>query len=139
LDLLATDLTTSTQRRVQGSGVQTVEEVRRVPVRLASFSDEGREQNAQLKRFLFGHVYNHPLITEDSERSIRCLEELFGYYLQQPHSMADSFEEMARDNPRHVVVCDYIAGMTDQFLLRQHQEYLGSSSSACLPTRAVNH
>jgi dGTPase len=139
LDLLATDLITNTQRRLQSSGARSAEEVRRVPVRLASFSDAGREQNAQLKRFLFGHVYNHPLITEDSKRSIHCLEELFGYYLQQPHSMPDSFEEATKENPRHVVVCDYIAGMTDQFLLRQHQEKLGSSSSAYLPTRAVNH
>jgi dGTP triphosphohydrolase len=44
-------------------------------------------------------------------------------------------EEMARENPRHVVVCDYIAGMTDQFLLRQHQEHLGSAPSA-LPSLA---
>jgi dGTP triphosphohydrolase len=28
---------------------------------------------------------------------------------------------------RHVIVCDYIAGMTDQFLLRQHHEHFGES------------
>ena len=42
--------------------------------------------------------------------------------------MPETHEEMARETPRHVVVCDYIAGMTDQFLLRQHQEHFG-----CLP------
>lgn len=135
LDLLATDLISNTQTRIQSIGVQSAEDVRRVPMRLASFSDAAREQNSELKRFLFAHVYNHPLITEDCERSIRCLEELFGYYLQQAGSMADSFEEMVRETPRHVVVCDYIAGMTDQFLLRQYQEHLGSPSSA-LPSLA---
>ena len=87
---------------------------------------------------MFSHVYNHPLITEDCERSIRCLEELFLYFLQQPHSMPESYEEMVLENPRHVVVCDYIAGMTDQFLLRQHQEHLGGSPAA-LPSLARDH
>jgi dGTPase len=135
LDALATDLIHNTQKRVQGARVESAEEVRRVPARLVSFSDEAKEQNAQLKRFLFGQVYTHPLITEDCERSVQCLEELFGYFLQRPDSMPESYEEMTAGSPRHVVVCDYIAGMTDQFLLRQHQEHLGSAPTA-LPSLA---
>jgi dGTPase len=125
LDLLATDLIDNSQRQVQESDARTVDDIRRAPSRLASLSNAARAQNALLKNFLFTHVYNHPLITEDSERSVRCLEELFLYYLQQPGSMPDTHEQMARETPRQVVVCDYIAGMTDQFLLRQHQERFG--------------
>jgi dGTPase len=125
LDSLVTDLIENTQRNVRDSDLRTVEDVRRAPVRLAGWSDAARAQNAKLKSFLFAHIYNHPLITEDSERSVRCLEELFGYYLKNPHSMPEAHEEMVRRTPRYVVVCDYIAGMTDQFLQRQHQEHLG--------------
>jgi dGTPase len=127
LDLLVTDLIQNTQRRIHDSGVQAAEDVRRAPERLVSMSETGREQNKMLKSFLFAHVYNHPQITEDSERSVRCLEDLFVYYLQRPQSMPGSYEEMAQETPRHKVICDYIAGMTDQFLLRQHQEHFGSS------------
>jgi len=130
LDHLASDLITNTQRLVLEARVESVADVRRAPARLARFSDEARDQNALLKRFLFAHIYDHPLITEDCERSIRCLEELFAFYLQQPGTMPESHEAMVPDVPRHVVVCDYIAGMTDQFLLRQHQERLGSPASA---------
>jgi len=135
LDLLATDLIRNTQNQVRDSGIETTEDVRQAPSRLAGFSDSARAQNGLLKRFLFGHVYNHPLITEDSERSVRCLEELFGYYLQQRNSMPETYEGMTREMPRAVVVCDYIAGMTDQFLLRQHQEHLGGAPPA-LPSLA---
>ena len=130
LDSLATDLISNTQRLVHDSGVQSVDDIRRAPSRLAGLSDSARAENALLKSFLFTHVYNHPLITEDCDRSIRCLEELFGYYLEQPHSMPEPHEEMAREAPRHMVVCDYIAGMTDQFLLRQHQEHFGPMAAA---------
>ena len=135
LDHLASDLITNTQRLVLEGRVESPEDVRRAPARLARFSASARDQNALLKGFLFAHIYNHPLITEDCERSIRCLEELFVFYFHQPGTMPESYEAMVRDVPRHVVVCDYIAGMTDQFLLRQHQERLGSPASV-LPSIA---
>jgi dGTPase len=135
VDFLVSDLIANTQRRVEGSKVRTAEEIRRLPARLAGFSDSGHTQNALLKKFLFTHVYSHPLITEDCERSVRCLEELFRFYLSQPQSMPDSYEEIARETPRHIVVCDYIAGMTDQFLQRQHQEHFGPEAASRASTQ----
>ena len=125
LDLLATDLIEATKQRVQASGVSSTEELRCTPERLAGFSEEAAVHNKALKQFLFAHIYNHPAITEDRDRSVRCLEELFSFYLAKPDSMPASYEELARTEPRHVIVCDYIAGMTDQFLLRQHREHFG--------------
>jgi dGTPase len=123
IDSLATDLIESTEHRIRAVGAATVEDIRSAPKRLAGFSDAAAERNAELKRFLFTHIYNHPAITEDRDRSVRCLEELFSYYVAMPKSMPASYEELAQSSPRYIVVCDYIAGMTDQFLLRQHAEH----------------
>ena len=130
LDQLVTDLIETTRQRVLASGAATADDIRRAPRRLAGFSDAFAERNGELKRFLFKHIYNHPAITEDRDRSVRCLEELFVYYFDSPGSMPPSHEESARTEARHLVVCDYIAGMTDQFLLRKHQEHFGTSSAA---------
>ena len=129
VDLLATDLIEATQRRVRESGAVTIEDIRRAPVRLAGFSRDVAAQNAALKRFLITHIYNLPAITEDRDRSVNCLEALFRFYLDKPGSMPEAYEERAPEEPRHVIVCDYIAGMTDQFLLRQYQEHLGKRFS----------
>jgi len=130
LDQLVTDLIETTSVRVREAGVQTVDDVRRSPKRIAGFSPELAQRNAELKRFLFANIYERPIITEDRDRSVRCLAELFEYYLSSPKSMPAPYEEMAHVEPRHVVVCDYIAGMTDQFLLRQHQHVFGAAASA---------
>jgi dGTPase len=130
LDLLATDLIESTRRAVQFSGAFNVDDIRKAPKRLAVFSEEAAAETAQLKRFLFTHVYEQAIITEDRNRSVRCLEELFQYYLHSPGSMPGTHEELVQSEPRHVAVCDYIAGMTDQFLLRQHHEHFGASAAA---------
>jgi dGTPase len=136
IDHLASDLIANTGTLVEQSGARTAEEIRGVPQRLARFSEEARAQNAQLKGFLFAHIYNHPHITEDSRRSVACLAELFTYYLQQCGSLPESQEEAAQRIPRHFVVCDYIAGMTDQFLLRQYQEHFGAASLGAPPSLA---
>ncbi len=127
LDALATNLIETTQQRVLASHFSSAEDVRRFPKRLVGFSDTAAARNRELKRFLFAHIYNHPAIAEDRDRSVKYLEELFIYYLGRHGSMPASYEELAQMEPRHVIVCDYIAGMTDQFLLRQHHEHLGSS------------
>jgi dGTPase len=130
MDQLVTDLIETTSRRVRESRVATVEDVRRLPKRIAGFSEAFQARNAQLKRFLFANIYDRPEITEDRDRSVRCLEQLFGYYLVSPRSMPASHEELALAEPRYVIVCDYIAGMTDQFLLRQHRQHFASPAGA---------
>jgi dGTPase len=130
LDQLVTDLVETTSVRVGESGVQTVDDVRKAGKRIAGFSPKLAERNAELKRFLFANIYDRPIITEDRDRSVQCLAELFEYYLSSPKSMPAFYEEMAHIDPRHVIVCDYIAGMTDHFLLRQHDHVFGPGASA---------
>jgi len=130
LNFLVSDLIFFTQNRVQMSRASSVEDIRRVPKRLAGFSEGTAADNASLRRFLFRHIYNHPAITEDRDRSVKCLEELFEYYLAKPDSMPPSYEECARTEARHVIVCDYLAGMTDQYLLRRHREHFCGGTRA---------
>src|ERR1700751_3298806 len=106
LDQLVTDLIATTKGRVRDSGIATVEEIRRLPKRIAGFSDTFGARNAELKRFLFTNIYDRPEITEDRDRSVHCLEALFRYYLASPGSMPEPHEELTRTDPRPEVVCD---------------------------------
>jgi dGTPase len=129
LDQLVTDLIETTSVRAREAGVQTVDDVRKSSKRIAGFRPEIAARNAELKKFLFANIYDRPIITEDRDRSVRCLAELFEYYFSSAGSMPAAYEEMAHVEARHVVVCDYIAGMTDQFLLRQHLHVIGPGTA----------
>jgi len=122
LDQLATDLIEQTRERVSGSGARNVDDIRRLPGRLAGFSPQVAEINQALKRFLYRRLYDHPAIIEERDRSVDALEQLFRYYLAHTEALPEYYSELAEREPRHRVVCDYIAGMTDHFLLRQHRE-----------------
>jgi dGTPase len=128
LNLLATDLIENTRRNVTERGVQTVEDIRRQPLRLAGFSSELAKQNGALKRFLNANLYSHASIAEERDRSVAALEALFRLFMEHPERMPAQYAEAAEQEARHRVVCDYVAGMTDHFLLRQAREVLGMAT-----------
>ncbi len=130
LDRLATDLIENTRAEAAASDAKSVEDVRRMPRRLAGFSPQVNAENAALKKFLLERLYDHPAIVMDRERSVEALGQLFEFYLSHPEAMPKSYAELAQHGSRHRVVCDYIAGMTDHFLLRQHQDLLGTNSAS---------
>ncbi len=125
LDRMVTDLIEETRRAIAASGVETVEDVRRWPERLVRFSPPMAERVRQWKQFLFRHLYEHPLIAEDRNRLVEALDRMFQFFLDHPERMPGYFARQAARQPRHRVVCDYIAGMTDSYLLRLHRELLG--------------
>jgi dGTPase len=129
LDHLATGLIENTRTVVTASGVQSVEDVRHKPRRLAGFSSSMAAENAALKKFLLVRLYDNPTIVGDRERSVEALAQLFDFYVEHPAAMPKAYAELAQRAPKYRVVCDYIAGMTDHFLLRQHAELLGTSSA----------
>jgi dGTPase len=119
LNCLVTDLIEETQRQVDASGVQNAEDVRSRKNRLAAFSAEVSRHNDGLKSFLNSNVYSLPVIAEERERSVAALDALFRFFVAQPDKMPRHYGDLAQTTPIHRVVCDYIAGMTDHFLLRQ--------------------
>ena len=133
VDLLATDLIENTRREIAASGATTVDDIRLQKKRLAGFSAGTAAQIAGLKKFLHTHIYSHPAIVEDRERSVAALDALFQFFMENPDRMPPDYSELAtrgfaQNEPRHRVVCDYIAGMTDHYLLRQCHELLGTKA-----------
>jgi dGTPase len=121
LDLLATDLIQHTRSEVLASGARDLDEIRHAPRRFAGFSPAAAQLNVALKRFLYKRLYDNPVIVEERDRSVDALEFLFRHYLAHPDTLPPYYTRQAQREPVHRVVCDYIAGMTDDFMLRQYR------------------
>ena len=55
---------------------------------------------------------------------MRCVRRLFSYYLEHPRGLPPFYVAQSQEEPLHRVVCDYIAGMTDNYLLLQYRKHL---------------
>lgn len=125
VDLLVSGLIEGTAAAVKASGVETVEDVRAVPQRLARFSKEAAETNSALKIFLRERVYFSPALAEERQRVAVQVRELFRFYLDHPERLPAPYYSQVNGTPLHRVVCDYIAGMTDRYFQRTWLQTVG--------------
>jgi dGTPase len=47
--------------------------------------------------------------------------------MAKPESLPQSYQEKAGQESLPRVICDYIAGMTDNFIYEQHEKYCGTT------------
>ncbi len=128
LDHLVSDLIAHSRQRIAEAAVDSVQAVRLFPQRLLSFSAATEQARRQLKEFLYRNVYYSPVIRADKEQGEQVIAELFDYFLQLPGELPSAYQEQAEQEPLHRVVCDYIAGMTDNYVRQQHRRFCSGSS-----------
>jgi dGTPase len=121
-----TDLIQNTRARVEESGVGSVDDVRNHPTRLASFSAEVEAERRETKEFLYQNLYFSKTLKPEKERAEVIVSELFDYWLAHPEALPQSYREKAEAEPLARIVCDYIAGMTDHFVLDLHKKLCGA-------------
>ncbi len=109
------------------TGMNSVDEVRAYPERIASLTLEARASAVALKKFLFAEVYSAPALQADRQRSMEMVAGLFQFFLNSPGRMPEFYSERAAAEPAHRVVCDYIAGMTDSFFRRTYEQTVGAA------------
>ncbi len=129
IDRLTSDLIEHTRSQLTANHVASLEAVRACPRRLVAFSPAVAEEKRVLQEFLYRRLYQHSQITEERERAVKMLEELFAFFVQQPERLPRSYAAQAKTQPAHRVACDYLAGMTDTYVFRVHRDLLGDLAS----------
>jgi dGTPase len=119
------DLITNTQARIEQAGIQTLEDVRNHPERLAAFSPEVEADRKQSKEFLYENLYFSSTLEPEKDAAERVVSELFAFWMANPTSLPPNYQEQSTREPLPRVICDYIAGMTDHFIFEQHEKYCG--------------
>ena len=125
LNLLVTDLIQSTRGRLAKARVRSVSEVRAHPRRLVGLGPRRARDNKELKEFLNVNLYSHHQVGSERKGIVRLVRGLFNYYLEHPRALPAFYFAQSQHEPLHRVVCDYIAGMTDNYLQTQYRRHLG--------------
>jgi dGTPase len=125
LNRFVDDLIRNTERRVVQSKIQTVGDVRTHPERIAAFSGEVESERKQNKDFLYENLYFSPSLADEKDEAEQVVGELFAFWISRPESLPRSYQEKAETESLPRVICDYIAGMTDPFILEQHKTHCG--------------
>jgi dGTPase len=130
LNCFVTGLIENSAAQLRNSGIETLEDVRRAEKRLIGFSGGIDHDRVLCKNFLYKHLYLSKALEPEKAEAETVIRELFSHWMRRPSDLPLSYRDQARDEPLPRVICDYIAGMTDPFILRQHGRFCISKKSS---------
>lgn len=81
-------------------------------------SDEYWQLFNELHRFMFVAVYKNPVCKSEEIKAVAMLEKLYDFYSKNPEKMPEEFLSIANDEGVERAVCDYIAGMSDNYSVK---------------------
>ncbi len=131
-DRLVSDAITTTAQRAREAGVTSVDDVRAFPTRLVALSTEGDSERRQARNFLYASLYFSDALLPEKQHAEQVVTELFEYWISHPEMLPPAYFEKTRQEPVARVVCDYVAGMTDNFILEQHDRLCGGASNRAM-------
>ena len=97
------------------------------PERLAAFSPEVEAERKQIKDFLYENLYYSPSLAGEKDDAERIVTELFTFWMNNPSALPHYYRKKAEQESVPRVVCDYIAGMTDHFIIEQYEKHCGGT------------
>ena len=76
----------------------------------------------ELRAFMFEHVYRNPVAKGQENKAQDMLKCLYEYYFNHPETLPADFEPQLSFDGMERTVCDYIAGMTDNYAVDKYTE-----------------
>lgn len=87
-------------------------------------SEEIENAMKGLRKFMFKNVYTNPVAKGEEDRAMDLLRRLFSYYMEHVEKLPEQYYCMMKQGEtKERVVCDYIAGMTDQYAIAKFEEF----------------
>lgn len=116
------DVIKNTDKKIQQSGISSVEDLQKLPHNVVSFSDHMQQNNRELKDFLYKNLYQNHRVIRMQVKAERIISDLFTAYQKDPLMLPKHIQNQIEKKGLERSICDYIAGMTDRFAIDEHQK-----------------
>ena len=117
---LIDDLIGTTLKGARAIGAESLGDIRRHPVRLAVFSEQAEGERLEEKRYLYETLYSCDALALEHEKADEVVTTLFDFWMSDVEELPQGYIDEVETEGHARVVADYIAGMTDQFILQQY-------------------
>lgn len=128
IDLQVKDVVQTTEKRIRRAKVSSADDVRQQARALVQYSPERRKQNLELRKYLYKNLYFNPEVHGPNLRAVEMLERLFHYYIKHPKEIGSASRKRVRKDGVHRAICDYLAGMTDRYVMIEYERLFGEKA-----------
>lgn len=119
------NLCQNTKKNLKQNHIETLDDVKNFKKQLVCFDDQTNHNFNELKQFLHQKLYQHKKVIASFEKVKKMISSLYYFYLESPKKLPPSTFEKTHLCSTKRVICDYIAGMTDHYLIENYESKLG--------------
>jgi len=121
---MVNDLIGETNRRIADLNPKSAQEIRDASATVAGFSEQMRNNDAEIKAFLFDNMYRHYKLNRMTSKGRRVVNDLFTLLVREPGCLPSDWQaRVSKDDDELTAqaIADFIGGMTDRFALDEHR------------------
>lgn len=120
------DVLKETKARLAALNAQSADDIRAAGRPMVAFSPAMALKVEGLRKFLWDHMYRHSRVTRMRLKVSRIIQELYEQFMLEPRNLPEEWRSRVlaagnSERARARVVADYIAGMTDRFAIKEHE------------------
>ena len=121
-NVLTADLIANTRANLEAHSLNGLDTIRSHPHRISVFSPEVEGERLQEKRYLYETLYTCPELTLEHDKAEEVVTALFTFWTEHPDELPEGYIDEVPSEGLPRVVADYIAGMTDAYILLQYAQ-----------------
>ena len=129
IDVQVQDVVGTSATSISKANPKSPDDVRKQEAPLIRYSRELHGANAALRKFLYANVYYHPRVAEVNQRACEMLRKVFECYVADPGQLGEVATKRIEQEGLHRTVCDYVAGMTDRYLMEEYARITAERSA----------
>ena len=123
IKLMLDDLIKNTESNLKKYKVLSANDVISLGKCVVCFSKSMVDDELALKNFLKEKMYMHPKIKTMTIKAKKIVSDLFDLYVKEPDLLPKQWIDFKNEREKHIVVCDYISGMTDKYAINIHKKF----------------
>ncbi len=125
------DLIDTTNARIKSLGIETHQDVKNANQNIACFSESFEQYNKTIKKLLMTKVYKHYQVNKMTHKAKDIVQKLFTVFMNDasclPTEWQNLIDQERSNDIKARVICDYIAGMTDRFVIKEYMSFFDLS------------
>ena len=122
--LMILDIISVIKENIELENIENQNQIRSLNKPVVHFSKNMRTQVQSVRSFLTDRMYSHDSINQMSENAHEIINFLFKFLKKADDKTLNELKiDLNRDDSKNRIICDFIAGMTDNYAKKIYEKY----------------
>ena len=123
-NLMISDIIINIKKNIELERVTNLRQIRCLKRPIVDFSNEMKSNVESVRNFLSERMYSHESINEMSKNAHQIVTFLYNFLINANHRTLNELKiDLNRDDSKNRIICDFIAGMTDNYARTIYEKY----------------